>query len=181
MRVVAGIAKGRRLKRAIGRQIRPTPAKVKEALFNILANNIIGSSFLDLFAGTGAIGIEAKSRGAYQVVFVDNSSRAIRLIRHNVSFCGFDQEFHLYQQDAFKALNELEEKKELFDLIFLDPPYDSDLVEKTLAVISQKDLLKPDGEIIVEHSARKHLAEAYGRLRIRRSYRFGDTLLTIYG
>ena len=181
MRVVAGIAKGRRLKRAIGRQIRPTPAKVKEALFNILADKILGSPFLDLFAGSGAIGIEAKSRGADRVVFVDNSTRAIRLIRDNISFCGFDQGCHVYQIDAFRALDALEKKREVFDLIFLDPPYDSDLAEKALEVISQKDLLKPGRVIIVEHSARKHLAEAYGRLRIKGTYRFGDTILSIYG
>lgn len=165
----------------IGRQIRPTPAKVKEALFNILTDKIMGSSFLDLFAGSGAIGIEAKSRGAFQVVFVDNNSRAIRLIQHNLSFCSFDQGCYVYQQDAFKALNKFEKERELFDLIFLDPPYDSDLAEKALEVISQRDLLRPGGAIIVEHSARKHLAEAYGRLRMRGTYKFGDTLLSIYG
>lgn len=181
MRVVAGIAKGRRLKRAIGWQIRPTPAKVKEALFNILADKTVGCSFLDLFAGTGAIGIEAKSRGASRVVFVDNNPRAIRLILYNLSSCGFNQGCQVYQQDLFSVLDELERKGEVFDFIFLDPPYDSNLVENTLEVISQKALLKPGGEIIAEHSARKRLPEAYGSLVARKSYRFGDTFLSIYG
>jgi 16S rRNA (guanine(966)-N(2))-methyltransferase RsmD len=144
-------------------------------------NKISGSNFLDLFSGSGAIGIEAKSRGASQVIFVDNNKRAIRLILQNLSLCGFNQGCHVYLQDALRALDELEKKGNGFDLIFLDPPYDSDLPEKVLEVVSQKDLLNPGGEVVAEHSARSHLAEDYGRLRLRGTHRFGDTRLSIYG
>jgi len=180
LRVIAGSAKGRPLKAGRGRHIRPTPAKIREALFDILGERIKGSSFLDLFAGSGAIGIEALSRGAREVIFVDNSGQAIYLIRHNLTTCGFEQKARLYQLEVSRALTSLRRDKESFNIIFLDPPYYTDLAEKTLGLLGKGELLAPDGVIIAEHTRHQRLAPFYGRLTRGSIHRFGDTCLSFY-
>lgn len=144
MRVITGKARGRKLREPKGMDIRPTTDMVKEAVFNILQFELEGARVLDLFAGTGQLGIEALSRGAAEAVFVDASSAAVRLVRENLSACGF--EGRVIQGDALSVLRGLGK----FDVVFLDPPYDSGLLEKALEIAENVDLLAAGGIIVCE-------------------------------
>ena len=187
MRVIGGKAKGRRL-RGPGRptgpgglSIRPTPDRVREALFNILGDSIEGASFLDVFAGTGALSIEALSRGVGRATLLENSQRALLLAVSNLSGCGFSRDlYRVIPGDALSSLSRLAEAKEAFDLIFLDPPYDSDLGEKALQIIGERDLLREGGRAILEHSSREKPVEALAGLRQVESREYGDTALSFY-
>lgn len=123
MRVIAGKAKGRVLTAPKGYQTRPIPAKIKEALFNVWQTRIADASFLDLFAGSGSIGIEALSRGARKVVFVERDRRAVNTIKRNLAACNFTDGYVIYQEDVFKRLARLKETGIVFDLVYLDPPF----------------------------------------------------------
>ena len=118
MRVIAGTAKGRRLYAPKGMETRPITAKIKEALFNIWQDRIHGSDFLDLFAGSGSIGIEALSRGADYVVFVDKSRKAVEMIKKNMGICGFRSGYDIYQDDVFRRIGWLEKNEVMFDIIY---------------------------------------------------------------
>ena len=174
MRVITGSARGRRLKTPENFDIRPTTDNVKEALFNIIQFDIEGRRVLDLFAGTGQLGIEALSRGAREAVFVDKDREALKIVRENLKTCGLQAE--LRQEDAISAL----QRKERFDLIFVDPPYDSGLYAPVLETIKTVDKLTDGGIIIVE--ARREqplpdLAAPYGR---RKEYRYGKIKIAVY-
>ena len=146
MRVISGTARGRKLKEPSGFAIRPTSDMVKESVFNIIQFDIEGRRVLDLFAGTGQFGIEALSRGAKSVDFVDSKAEAVKLIRDNLKLCGFTDKSSVYARDAFRFL----EGKEKFDLIFMDPPFNSPLAAKALAHIIKFDKLNPNGIIVCE-------------------------------
>lgn len=181
MRVIAGTAKRRRLLGPPGRSIRPTADRVREALFNILAVRVPGARFLDLFAGTGSVGIEALSRGAARVVFVERNERAANLIRKNLRRTGLaDARAVVYPQDALAALNILARKGERFDLIYIDPPYRKGYELKALVQIAGKGLLAPGGLAIAESDWRDGLPEEIGALNLWRRERYGDTLLSFY-
>ncbi|MBI3584950.1 MAG: 16S rRNA (guanine(966)-N(2))-methyltransferase RsmD [Nitrospinae bacterium] len=180
MRVISGSFKGRRLTAPKGLTIRPTPDKVKGAIFNVLGDRIIESSFLDLFAGTGAIGIEALSRGAKGVVFVDNNIKAINIIKENLQKCEFENsELHVIKADVIEFIKKTDHQ---FDIIFLDPPYKSDLGENALLEISKFNILKDDGEIIWEHYYKKitNYELQITNLKLKRTNRYGDTALSFF-
>src|SRR3989338_4174935 len=180
MRVISGLLKGRRLVAPKGLSIRPTPDKVKGAIFNIIGEKIIGSSFLDLFAGSGAIGIEALSRGAKEVVFVDNNIKAINTIKENLSIFNIQYSiFNIVKADAIELVKKTDRQ---FDFIFLDPPYKTALGEKTLIEISKFNILKDDGEIIWEHyyKTEDRRQKTEGRIKLKRTVRYGDTSLSFY-
>lgn len=178
MRVITGTARGRRLLEPKGRDIRPTTDMVKEAVFNILQNDIEGRRVLDLFAGTGQLGVEALSRGAREAVFADTSDAAVKLVRENLTRCGLAA--RVERADAHALIG----PEGKFDLIFLDPPYDSGLLDEVLQKIVQVDILA-DGGIIVCESRRekvlpdiaapyeKLLERAYGKVKIT-MYRRGN-------
>lgn len=181
MRVIGGTAKRRQLRTLTGRSIRPTAARVREALFNILAVKIPGAHFLDLFAGTGSVGIEALSRGAARVIFVEREKFAVSLIRENLRRTGFTGEKAVvYPQDALAALNILARRGERFDLIYIDPPYGKGYELKSLQVIAQKGLLASGGLAIAESNWRDELPKEIGSLILVRRERYGDTLLSFY-
>ena len=153
MRIIAGKFKGRRLKTPKTDVIRPTIDRVKESVFSILQNQITNAKFLDLCAGSGSIGLEAISRGAESVTFVDQHSSAIQLIRFNLNLCGLDAKIHriqLRRSTAQKAIKALGYKSESYDLIYFDPPYDSGIYEGCLQLISDNQLLNRSGLICVE-------------------------------
>ncbi|HIE12354.1 MAG TPA: 16S rRNA (guanine(966)-N(2))-methyltransferase RsmD [Desulfotomaculum sp.] len=181
MRVIAGSAKRRRLRTPPGKSIRPTADRVKEALFNILAVKIAGSRFLDLFAGTGGIGIEALSRGAARVVFVERSPRAVNLIRENLRRTGLSQKSSVFRGDALTALNLLGRRGECFDVIYIDPPYKKGYETKALRLIASRGLLAPGGLAVCESDWRDELPEAVEGLVLTRRERYGDTVLSFYG
>ncbi|MEW6192657.1 MAG: 16S rRNA (guanine(966)-N(2))-methyltransferase RsmD [Bacillota bacterium] len=179
MRVIGGSAKRRRLLTPPGRSIRSTADRVKEALFNILAAKTPGARFLDLFAGTGSVGIEALSRGAARVVFVERSPRALTIIRENLRRTGFGDRAVVFAQDALVALSVLGRRGEQFDVIYIDPPYGRGYEAKALAVIGSRGLLAPGGVAISESDCRDNSPEVENLTLFRRE-RYGDTVLSFY-
>ena len=181
MRVVAGLAKGRRLKTPFGTSIlRPTSDKVREAIFDIIGPDIEDARFLDLFCGTGAVGLEALSRGARSVVFVDNRSSSIDLIKDNISRCGFEKGFEIMQCDALQAIETLSNRQKRFEYIFLDPPYSSDPSIKCLEAISSGNLPLPSAGILIEYSVKKPIPEKIFDLISQNEYKFGDTMIKLF-
>lgn len=152
MRIIAGSARRLPLKTVNGQDTRPTTDRIKETLFNMLQADVAGSYFLDLFAGSGQIGLEAVSRGAEYAVFVENQKKAAACIKDNIAFTKFDRMTKLYLSDVFSALRAMEGKFR-FDIIFMDPPYDRHLERDVLQYLSASSLLKEDTIIIAEVSA----------------------------
>jgi 16S rRNA (guanine966-N2)-methyltransferase len=149
MRIIAGTARSLPLKTVEGMDTRPTTDKIKETLFNILQPDVPGAYFLDLFAGSGQIGLEALSRGASYAVFVENNRKAAKCIEDNISFTKFTRESKLITSDVISALHSLEGKY-TFDLIFMDPPYRQGYEKDVLRFLADSSLLKPDTRIVVE-------------------------------
>ena len=182
VRVISGIYRGRLLKVPRGWKGRPTGDRVKEALFDILGGKVQQSRFLDLYAGTGNVGIEAVSRGARRVCFVDQNSKAVQGIYENLHFLPGDLSIQIYviKLDVLKALKLMANRKELYDIVFLDPPYEQRLEKPAIEMISNSGLLLPDGVIIVESSKREVLPAWVDDLILTRQHKYGDTLLTFY-
>lgn len=188
MRISGGIAKGRRIatKRLFSQspkkdeELRPTSSKVREALFDILRDRIEGASFVDLYAGTGTVGLEALSRGAGKAVFVEPNRLRSKAIKENAfKFC-FSEKATVVERTAHEFLKKASVEKKRFDIFFVDPPYFSEEIIKILPMIGEKGLLNDKGTVIVEHFFKRKLPEAVGELKMIRSYRYGDTMLTIY-
>ncbi len=181
MRVVAGIAKGHKLFAPPGQEIRPTADRVKEALFSILGESVCGSLVLDLFAGSGALGIEALSRGASHSVFVDCSRYSIEAIEKNLKKTGFGLKSEVAFESVAKAIDKLVARGQQFDLIFLDPPYRIKHIELRgiLETLSREKLIKQDGTIVLEHSLKVRLL-GMGELKVIAERKYGDTGLTFF-
>ena len=177
-RIIGGSGKGRRLKAPAGGATRPTGARVRQTLFDILAPVIPESRFLDAFAGGGGVGLEALSRGARRVVLIDESRSAIMAVRANVALLAEGTRAEVLQKDARTALAGLRDRGERFDVVFLDPPYGSDLYERLLPLAEA--VLADDGVIVAEHFHKRALPERMGRLVNARSVRIGDHRLTFY-
>ena len=188
MRIIAGEFKGRRLKAPKTSAIRPTIDRVKESVFSILKNEIANARFLDLCAGSGSIGLEAISRGAASVTFVDRDPDSIQLIRSNLHLCGLDSKVHkiqLRKSSVQKAIRALGKKLESYDLIYFDPPYGSNIYEGCLRLISENQLLNRSGLICVECSQTNGrmveiLQLGVGDLRPYNKKCYGDTMLFFY-
>jgi 16S rRNA (guanine(966)-N(2))-methyltransferase RsmD len=180
MRVIGGNAKGRRLKAPRGKDLRPTAARVKEALFDILPHDLSDLQVLDLFAGTGNMSVEALSRGAGSATLVELSADAAGLIRENIKRTGIAERCRLLHMPVDRALRRLAQKNESFDLIFIDPPYGRKLADRTLRLLGAGSLLRAGGVIIAEHSVRDGIADHYGALALRDQRRYGDTLLSFF-
>jgi len=185
MRISGGTAKGRNLgtrKAFVSKggndELRPTAAKVRKAIFDIMSGRIVGSRFLDLYAGTGAVGIEALSREADHVVLVENNAARVAIIRELIGKFGFTGRASVVKTTVASFLNKI--SREAFDIIFLDPPYTSDELERVLPIIDKSKLLADDGIVIIEHSSKKVLSCALTRLKLKKNYRYGDTALTLY-
>ncbi|MFH1338771.1 MAG: 16S rRNA (guanine(966)-N(2))-methyltransferase RsmD [Candidatus Omnitrophota bacterium] len=192
MRILSGRLKGRRIN--MPRGIRPTQDKVRKAVFDIL-REVQGLSFLDLYAGSGAVGLEALSQGASRAVFVESDRRCIEKLRGNLVAAGLGAEpgyaaqrnrppaggsYEILKLDALRAIKQLSLRNEKFDFAFLDPPYHQNLAKKTLKILSQYDILSTYGLVICQHSKREALAETEGGLRLLKQSRYGDTLLSFY-
>lgn len=180
MRVITGTARGRNLKAPGGMATRPTADRVKEALFNLLGEKVMDARFLDLFAGTGSIGIEALSRGAARAVFVEMSPRAVRVIRENLLHTGLTDRAEVHRQDAVAALDMLVKSEQTFDLIFVDPPYLKGYEEKVLDKINKYCLMDEKGILVIESSKKDTLPENVGQLNMVRREKYGDTVLNFY-
>ncbi len=175
MRVITGKARGVRLKAPAGMDIRPTAGLVKEAIFNIIQYDIEGRAVLDLFAGTGQLGIEALSRGAASCVFVDESTAAVRLIRENLEKTGLEGG-RIVQGEALRFL----EGGGKYDVIFLDPPYSTGLLEKSLKKVTEFDKLNTGGIMVCENLRPEALLDFGEPYRKLKSYRYGKIYITIY-
>ena len=177
MRVITGSARGRRLKDLPGLDTRPTTDKVKESIFNIVQFDVEGRRVLDLFAGTGQLGIDALSRGAEKCVFVDRSREAVKVVKENVTSTGFENQSQVIQGDGVSFLTSCREK---FGLIFLDPPYAADLLEKALLKIAEIDIVAENGIIVCESALDKILPQLPAPYEMGRDYRYGKIKLTLY-
>ena len=174
MRVITGTARGRKLKTPVGYDVRPTSDQVKEAIFNIVQFDIEGRRVLDLFGGTGQLGIEAKSRGAGEVCIVDLARDSVKLIKENVAYCKLDCK--VFQADAISFLHGCGK----FDLIFVDPPYDSGLAEKALMTIKEIDILTEGGIIVCETRKETSTPELEAPYKKRKEYTYGKIKLSVY-
>lgn len=177
MRVITGTARGRRLNELKGYDTRPTTDKVKEGIFSAIQFEVEGARVLDLFAGTGQLGIEALSRGAERAVFVDRRADAVKLIRENLTLTRLTEGAQVVCGDSMAYLGAL---REPFDLIFLDPPYEGDLLERAIAHIARFDILAPGGIMIAESPAEKTLPALAPPYRAVREYRYGKIKATLY-
>ena len=177
MRVISGTARGIRLKTPDGLLTRPTADRVKEAVFSILQFEVEGSRVLDLFAGTGQMGIEALSRGASAAVFVDSRREACKLVQDNLRLAKLSEKARVVQSDYLSYLDRADGE---FDLIILDPPYAEVFLENSLKRISEIDILSDRGIIICERPADKDLALDFRGLRRGKDYRYGKTWITVY-
>ncbi|HZI15877.1 MAG TPA: 16S rRNA (guanine(966)-N(2))-methyltransferase RsmD [Myxococcus sp.] len=182
MRIVAGTAKGRALAgpKPTSKHIRPTADRVRETLFNVLGQFLDGQAVLDLYAGTGALGLEALSRGAGRAVLVDQDREALGLCRQNTDFLGFGTQVEILSQPVDRALTALGRKGERFELVFADPPYAARVVETVLEGVTGAGLLTPGAMVVVEHDKREPAPEAHAGLTREDQRRFGDTLVSFY-
>ena len=177
MRVISGLAKGINLKTPEGLTTRPTADRVKEAMFSIIQFDLPGANVLDLFGGTGQLGIEALSRGAKHSVFVDEQESACKIIRENLKRTRFEQNARVVRSDYHSFLKTCREK---FDIILLDPPYAEVFLENSLKMISEIDILQTNGIIVAECPLGKELSGTYPGLCHRRDYKYGKTMLSVF-
>ena len=188
MRVIAGKARGTRLTGLKGADIRPTLDRVKESFFNKVGPHLDGEVFLDLFAGTGSMGIEALSRGAEKVVFVEKNHRAQHLIYSNLERCHFglvgedleEKNWILLKYDALHALHILDERGYRFDIVYVDPPFSDDIYSDCLLALSRSKLLMESSLVVVEHHSKKALEKKYDKLVFEVERRLGDSSLSYY-
>ncbi|MBU2541073.1 MAG: 16S rRNA (guanine(966)-N(2))-methyltransferase RsmD [Candidatus Omnitrophica bacterium] len=179
MRIIAGEFKGRNL---LGpKSIRPTEDKVKKSLFDIFREPVLDSRFLDLFAGSGAVGIEALSRGAREVYFVENNFNACKIIEQNISKLRLkEQTYKILSMDVERAILHFHKAKEVFDLVYLDPPYYQDMAKKALQMLSSYDILGQNGFVIVQHHSKDRLEQESDKLKLWRTRSYSTTLLSFY-
>ncbi len=181
MRIIAGISRGRRLRTLRGLDLRPTSDRLRETLFDVLASRVNHCTFLDCYAGTGAVGLEAGSRGARRIVFVESNRRAAALIRQNALSLGLLLNWEVLTVPVLRALAQLERAGEKFEICFLDPPYRyTEECLKALELLCRSRLLERQGTLVVEHSRRTALPESVGKLVRFRQVCQGDSVLSFY-
>ena len=175
MRIITGSSKGKRLVTPAGLDVRPTPDRVKEGLFSALQFDLEGRRVLDLFAGSGQLGLEALSRGAESAVFVDNSAASLKAVKSNIEVCGFEDRAKVVQADyaSFCAMS-----RDVFDIVFLDPPYNEGMLMPSLKAVLP--LMSDYGFIVCEHPLDVKVEESIGGFKVWRTYRYGKVLVTVY-
>lgn len=178
--MIGGTHRGRRLRSVGGLAVRPTSDRLRETLFNILAPRIHGSRFLDICAGSGAVGIEALSRGAVAVTFIERSRHACAVIEANLTALGITIEATTINRDAPAALKRLEQESKQFDVAFFDPPYASEIYGQVMMQLGSGNLLSAGAVVIVEHRAKTPPEPEYGKLRIFREVKQGESALAFY-
>jgi len=178
MRIISGTSKGRRLVTPKGPALRPTSDRVKESIFNILGEEVEGKVVLDLFAGTGSLGIEALSRGATKVSFVEKSREALRLIKRNVLQCGMAGQSEILAKDVNRAIGILSQRGESFDLILMDPPYVKGLIQRTLLKLQSNRIHRDESILVIEHNRREPLPKRIEGWDLLRERAIGDTVIS---
>ena len=182
MRITGGERRGIRLASFKGERIRPTSDRVREAIFDLIGQYTIGLRVLDLFAGTGALGIETLSRGARRVVFVDNSPESLKLIRRNLALCGYESASTLLKKDLTRGLPAVRDlgQEEGVDLVFADPPYKKGYLLPILSELSVSSFLSSRATIVAEAGKEEHLPDTVGNLSLAKTRVYGDTKICIY-
>lgn len=170
--------KGKKLHSVQGSTIRPTSDRLRESIFNILSYRVLEAMVLDLFAGTGALGIEALSRGAESAVFVDNNQGALSVIKRNIKSCSFDKQAHIIKWDIKKNLNCLKSEGTAFNLVFMDPPYNQGMVKPALFNLEQTRSLEKGARIVVEHSPLEPIPGPVFMFEIADQRKYGQTLVS---
>mgnify|MGYP005840509459 CR=1 FL=1 len=178
MRIISGTSKGRKLVTPRNRAIRPTSDRVKESLFNILQDKLEGKIVLDLFAGTGNLGIEALSQGAKKVVFVEKERRALSLIQRNLDQFGLEEQAEIFHRDVNRAIGFFNKRGDRFDLILMDPPYERGLIRKTLLKLSSQRIYHKDSILVIEHHRGEPLPRPLEGWNLIRQRRMGDTVIS---
>lgn len=180
MRVVSGDAKGRPLKAVPGTSTRPTTDKVKEAIFSMIGPYFEGGTVLDLYAGTGGLGIEALSRGMEQAVFIDLDSKSIETVRTNLKSIGYADRAEVYKNDAGRALKALSKRDAMFDLVFIDPPYRLKHGDELMLTMQQLNLLQDQATVVLEYESSYIYPEVFGNFKQIRKSQYGETAVSIY-
>lgn len=180
MRIITGIAKGRKLKAPEGLDTRPTADRVKQSLFNIISSRIIDSDVLDLFAGTGNLGLEALSQGAKACTFIEFNKTTYKVLKENIEALSFKDKAETYSEDAVTVLRMLNKKNKIFDIIFLDPPYSKGLIELSVAEIEKLGLLNKEGIIVSEYDINDTIPDRIGKIVNNRTVRYGRTKVSFW-
>lgn len=184
MKIISGEKKNRNFYMPFG--IRPTQNLTRKAIYDLVGHDLSGWEVLDLFAGSGAVGLEALSQGASRVVFVEVNAKCFEVIEENVALLGFKEQgmpskrVELLNADAFMAVKQLSRSSKKFDLVFLDPPYGLGLVKKMLKTLSSYDIFKPNSFLIIEHGKREDLPEVEGRFSLITHRKYGTSFLAVY-
>ena len=175
MRIITGLARGCKLKTPKGYDTRPTADRIKESVFNILSPFIRERVVLDIFAGTGNLGLEALSRGAASAVFIDQRAESIKIIRENAEHTHLEEKTQIIKGESLAILRRLEQNGQRFSLVFCDPPYSKNLCQQVLGFLAEGDLLEPQGLVIVEHAREDDLGGPWGSLLLIRNQTYGST------
>jgi 16S rRNA (guanine966-N2)-methyltransferase len=180
MRIIGGDSKGRRIYSPRRNKIRPTSDGIKESLFNII-QEVSGKSFLDLFAGCGNVGLEALSRGAAQVVFVEKNPIMVNAIKKNLLELGITNKYQILETEVTKGIKKLQSKSETFDFIFADPPYEKGFVREVLQYLGDGEMISSGGLLIFQHSVRENMpGKPTGTFMLTDQRRYGDTLISFF-
>ena len=180
MRIIAGQYKGRTIKTLKGRKVRPTSDRVREAIFSILGDHVSGARVLDLFAGSGALGLEALSRGGEFVLFIEKDPKVVGVIKSNIRALRAGERTDIWSADVTSALRRLKAGGQLFDLVFLDPPYRKKIAEEILKFLGKGEILNDDAIVVAEHESDLTLADSYGCLELYSRKTYGDTSVSFY-
>jgi len=178
LRIIGGDLKGRRIVTVRGSMTRPTADRLREAIFNILYTRVQGSVVLDVFAGTGAMGIEALSRGAEYAVFVDNNKNASSVIKKNITSCEIEDKTTIIKRDALKRLDWIKSIKPWFNIVFMDPPYNRNFIKPSLESLVKSQLLKQKAYIIIEHSYSEIISEEIKAFTTIDQRKYGKSMVT---
>lgn len=180
MRIIAGEAKGKIIECRKGTDTRPTQDSIKESLFSIIMKDVPDSRFLDLFSGTGNIALEALSRGAKRAIMIEKDSEALKYIIKNINNLGYENKSRAYKNEVLRAIEILKRKGEVFDIIFMDPPYKDEVCERVVRAIEKNELLAENGTIICEHHFFEELKDEIGSFKKTDERKYGKKTLTFY-
>ena len=180
MRIISGRARGRKILSPESLETRPTLDRVKEAMFSTIQNYIQDSIVIDVFAGTGSLGLEAASRGAKEVYLVDKSNTTYPLLKQNVENLKFNDVCYTLNMDAYEALKNLKNKGKVFDLIFIDPPYCKEMIPEAMKIIKENNMLSEDGIIVTKIDSIEEIYEGYDNIKLNKSKKYGNTTVCFY-
>jgi 16S rRNA (guanine966-N2)-methyltransferase len=180
MRVISGIAKGKKLLSPLTMETRPTLDRVKESIFDIIQMKIYGSKVIDVFAGTGSLGLEAVSRGAVNCFLIDKGKDTYDLLKQNVINLKFEDKCKIFNMDSYKVLEQLGEGHEKFDIIFIDPPYAKDMIPPAVKIIEKYRMLSNDGIIVTKIDSKEEIYEGTTEIKIYNHRKYGNTTICFY-